>query len=319
MDDRLARAFFSSLPEWTRAAFDPSETARELAAALEGARVRWPNVEIDGEHFAERLGALAATTADAASPPGEADADHADAPVAATTALGGLHASDVYLALACEAGSTLAIAAFEGECFGQIDGIVKRSRSNGLHAEDVRQALREKLFVRGPDGGPGVSRYSGRGPLTAWFRVVASRAVLNLATRGPKDLAHAAEDGALVDHATEDDPELLHMRAMYERELRAAIPNAFAALTPQERVLLRQRFVDDLSLDQLAVARGVHRATAVRQLAAARAHLTEALRAELTKKLRISPDELRSVLRVVRSQFHLTLRKFLDDEGKDPG
>jgi RNA polymerase sigma-70 factor (ECF subfamily) len=64
----------------------------------------------------------------------------------------------------------------------------------------------------------------------------------------------------------------------------------------------------------LSTLRNVHVATVKRQLAAARESLQRALRANLTQRLKVSPDELESILRLVQSRFQITVRRLLDDQ-----
>jgi hypothetical protein len=52
-------------------------------------------------------------------------------------------------------------------------------------SDELRQNVRERLFLGTPDAPPRIASYSGEGDLRHWVRVVAMRAALNL-TRGPE-------------------------------------------------------------------------------------------------------------------------------------
>src|SRR5439155_27001611 len=77
------------------------------------------------------------------------------------------------------------------------------------------------------------------------------------------------------------DPETALLRARYASAANEALREAFASLDARERNLLRQHFVDRLSIDDLGPLYGVHRATVARWLERAR----EALEARTRKLL----------------------------------
>jgi RNA polymerase sigma-70 factor, ECF subfamily len=74
---------------------------------------------------------------------------------------------------------------------------------------------------------------------------------------------------------------------------------------------LRQHALDGLSIDRLAALHKVHRATAARWVEAARTAALEHTRLALGRRLRVGPDELESVMRLVRSQLDITLPALL--------
>jgi RNA polymerase sigma-70 factor, ECF subfamily len=273
----------------------PSDSLETALSRIEAqARGEWPTFVVPADVFRARL------TSAVADGPGAAEA------------LARLHASDLYLAAGCGLALTEAIAAFEARCFGDVRAIVAQRRAPGLVAEDVLQVLREQLFVTPLGGRPKIMEYSGTGSLRSWLRVVATRLTLNAAQRRPKDSPALDEDGALlelVDAAEGVDD--AYMRALYSEELRSVFPAAFGRLSVRERLLLRQRHLDNLTLDELSALHAIHRATVKRQLAQARETVAAALRELLRDRLGMSDEELESLLRSIQSRFHLTLRRFL--------
>jgi len=252
------------------------------------ARAEWPSFAIDSEEFRDHLERLF----------GDETIDDI-----------AIHVSDLYLACACGRGLPAAIVAVERLCLGDLEGIVGRHRGPHVGIDDVRQMLREKLLVAAGDKRPKILEYSGRGSLRGWIRVVATRLTLNLATRGPKDTPQGEdEDEALLDLADQDDQaDVRYMRVLYSEELRSVFPEALSRLTARERLLLRQRYVDGVSLDELSTLHGVHRATAKRWLAQARETVASSLRELLSAKLGVSESEVNSMVRAVQSRFHMTL------------
>src|SRR5438128_2172894 len=82
-----------------------------------------------------------------------------------------------------------------------------------------------------------------------------------------------------------EDPELGRLKEHYAADFRLAVRGGIAALGRRERTLLRQHFIDGVSLDQLAVLHRVHRATIARWIAQARRTLLELIRASLSQRL----------------------------------
>ncbi|NUO48328.1 MAG: hypothetical protein HOV80_05675 [Polyangiaceae bacterium] len=223
-----------------------------------------------------------------------------------------LHTEDLALARAAGAGDTQAIASIESRYFADIGPILARIAHGTASRDELEQRLRERLFVSTPDRPAGILGYAGRGDLRGFLRVAMTRAALNLVTRNGRD---RPSDDDLFDAIPDvgDDPEVRHLRDRCQAEVRAAFRAAVAALTPRERNLLRHAFFDGLGIEALARIYGVHRATAARWLAAARADLLEKLQADLRARLRIEASEIESLLRWARSGIELSL-----DHGFEP-
>jgi RNA polymerase sigma-70 factor len=114
---------------------------------------------------------------------------------------------------------------------------------------------------------------------------------------------------ALPSH--EEDAETARMKSVYKGAFREAFLAAIAALAPTSRNLLRYRYAETLSNQQIAVIYGIHRETAGIKVAQARAELEAAMRTELIARLRVSETELASVVRLALSQIDITLARVL--------
>ncbi len=223
-----------------------------------------------------------------------------------------LHEDDLALARAAGSGDARAIALIEARYFGDVGPILARIARGTASRDELEQRLRERLFVSTPERPAGILGYAGRGDLRGFLRVAMTRAALNLVTRTGRD---KPSDDDLFDAIPDvgDDPEVRHLRDRCQAEVRAAFRAAIAALTPRERNLLRHAFLDGLGIDALARVYGVHRATAARWLATARAGLLEHLQADLRARLKIEASEIESLLRWARSGIELSL-----DNGFEP-
>ena len=220
-------------------------------------------------------------------------------------ALTQVRASDLYLACACAARDEEALRAFETSYFAEADRAIERFRADGLGG-DLRQVIREKLFVAAPGATAKIADYSGRGDLRNWLRVACVRTLLNLLARGPREELTSSESLYKVAGGAHD-PELEYLKRKYRREFQVAFAAAIAELSVRDRNLLRHGFLDGLSIDEIGAAYGVHRATAARWLGAARLRLLARVRQALTERLHISEDEFDSIIRLVQSNLEITL------------
>lgn len=215
------------------------------------------------------------------------------------------HANDLILAMACESGDASALAAFGERYEAEIDLALSRLGVDVGTMGDVKSTVLERLLVSSPSR---LSRYSGRGSLAAWVKAVVAREVMSVRRTAARrrDLLDAAGDALAP-----ADPELVFLKQHYRGAFRQAFAAAVGALSDQERLLLRYRFVDELTLPQVAAACGVHRATAARRLAALRTELFEGTRDRLSGALNVAEDELASILRLIQSNFDVSMRRLL--------
>ena len=225
-----------------------------------------------------------------------------------------LHPEELALACACAAGLAQALARFERQYEEDIAKLVRRFSRPDLPAEDLRQLLLRKLFVReAPDAPPRIACYTGQGFLQNWLRVTAARTFI--------DALRARE--AMPESPTEDDllermllpganPELELARRQGAACFKAAVAEAVAALERSQRLLLKQHLVARLSIDQLAALHAVHRATAARRVAAARAALVKHARAALMRRLRVDEAQLDSLIGLLESKLDGSLERLLD-------
>lgn len=260
--------------------------AAALEAAFAAAREAWPELAVPFEAFAEHV-ARAVPEPDASR-------------------IAQLRAGDLYLALACARGEPAAIAAFDRELTGVIERAAASAGATPAEVAELVQIVRVRLLVAKTAEAPAIATFSGRSSLAGWVKVVAAREAARLLARDRRQ--EPLEDDALAGElAAGDDPELDHLKRTYREEFRAAFAAAVDALTDRERLLLCQHTLDGLGIDALAKLYGIHRATAARWVAAARQAVVDGTRAQLTARLRVAPDELDSILRLIRSQLDVSL------------
>ncbi len=229
-----------------------------------------------------------------------------------------VHAGDLRLAQACARCEPAALLQFEREL---LPGAL-RAAAGILPAADARdelaQILRERLFQARPERPARIGDYNGQIPLAAWLRVIARRAALNLLEsrgQGRESIDDHAE--LFASHAT---PEQALGAERFRGQFRAAFAAAVAGLASRDRAVLRLHLAEGVTLDGLASAYGVHRATVARWLATARVKVLERTRLGLARGLGASAAEIESLLRAARSQLDVSISAVFRSAAKEePG
>jgi RNA polymerase sigma-70 factor (ECF subfamily) len=219
--------------------------------------------------------------------------------------LAAVRAEDLYLAAACALGLPAALGSFDRLCLAPLAGTLARLAVAGTGADDLAQLVRVRLMTPDAAGRRRIEDYAGVGSLARWVRTAAVRLALN-AGRGVQEVA--TEEGALASHLRDErDGELAFLKARYRPAFAAALRESLAALAAPDQNLLRQRYVDGLTLEELGALAGVHRGTALRRLERARQALLGDLRARLHARLKLRTGELESLLRLIASRLDVTL------------
>lgn len=268
-----------------------AEVGGRMDELLDGAQAAWPSLPDMRLALAERIGRTIPAGTDVLE------------------ALAELHVDDLYLACACEQGASAALAQFEQRYGEDLGRAHRRMGADAPAYDDFAQTLRQKLFVHDD---PKIGHYAGQASLRSWLRVAAVRTLLNM-KRGQAGRELAVDDerlGALP--APVDDPEIAYLKHHYREAFEKAFVDAAAALSPEERNVLRGHYAAGLSIDQLAATRGIHRATAARRVRSARERLLGETRRLLLERLKLARPELESVMRLIESQLHVTVERLLE-------
>jgi RNA polymerase sigma-70 factor (ECF subfamily) len=211
----------------------------------------------------------------------------------------GLHLADLALAWACSQGQEPAIVHFERVYFAHAIRALRKMKLSQTLTDDVLGWMRFELFAR-PQGGL-ISTYSGRGDLGSWVRSIAVHEALKRARRERREVPPEAAADLPMPEA-----HLVAMRGAYGAQFTRALDESFRALSTQQRNLLRQYFLDGLTIDMLAGLHKVHRATAARWVAAARTELVEGVRSRLVKELALSEAGVDEVITLSNLQESLS-------------
>ena len=262
----------------------------ELAELLDKARARWSSFTVEPDVFAawvcERL-------------------PHVEQRA--------VRAADMYLACACASGDPAAIAEFEVAFGSAIDTILRRYRRASGELDELKQRVRVRMLVAEGERPAIIRQYAGRGALLSFVRGVATRTVLMfLRDESPPS---STGDELVATMADDTDVELTYLKQRYREHFRQAVELMIGRLEARQRTLLRYQLCDELTIDQIGAIYRVHRATAARWLAQARAKLIRDLHDELSKRLAVSPRELDDILYLVQSRLDVTIERLLRSRG----
>jgi RNA polymerase sigma-70 factor (ECF subfamily) len=288
-----AAVFCAQLPD--AGANEPALQAldAQLNACLAAAREVWPDLAVDPELFVSYL------------------AERVPKEERAPDALAAMYVADLYLAYGCLQGVPRALALFEQSYLVPLAVILGQIDRSPVFVDDVRQLVRDKLFV--PDGGSPakIASYSGKGSLQGWVAVTAQRLALSLRRgvarkqRREEALADALPMGG--------DPEIDYLKVRYRAEFREAFGAAIASLNDRQRMLLRLHLVDRLSHDKIGDIYHVNQSTVTRWIGAAREAILRETRQALARKISVDTAEFNSLVALIGSQLDVSLVRLLTD------
>jgi RNA polymerase sigma-70 factor len=290
----LGRLLLPHLPPARRPSAGAAlETRLEEVCAR--ARAAWPRVELDPAGFLRYL------------------AERLPEDRAVLEALGEVQIEDLALAYACSRGDRLALNLFDRQLLPQVAVFLTQSGATAQLVEEVKQALRIRLFVDRDDGARSITRYAGRGPLAVWLRVVAIRILRDL-LRSQKIAASVSQAEGKVGGS---DPERIYVRRRRSRAFEQAFEKAMASVAPEERHILGLYFLEGLSTDAIGKLLRVDGSTVRRRIARIRESIFRATRRILAQELRLGASEVESILAVAPSQLDVSVCRFLRRSRQD--
>ena len=254
--------------------------AERLGLAWQRARARWPDLSLARDAFEAAVAQLRLE------------------PTATDAAL-----EDAVLACACLHGGRAALAHFEREVMSGVDAAVRRIDARPEFIDEVRQALRMRLFVGET---PKIRDYRASGPLASWVKVAAIRLAVDL---GRKEQVREHVVDALAQRfvdASVEDPDLVVLRHAQHQAFSAALRAAVGELDARDRAILKMQFLDGLGIDRIAGAYHVHRSTAARWVHSAARALEQRVTERLSRVALLQSSEVRSLGRALQSQLSVS-------------
>jgi RNA polymerase sigma-70 factor (ECF subfamily) len=269
-----------------------------LDRLVEEGRRAWPAVALEPARFVAHLAARLPVDGD---------------PFAALAAT---HAGDLFLACACSLGVPEALAAFDEHFLSQVTRYLARGDALPQLSDEVKQALRAELLVRQRGPLPRIGGYTGRGPLGAWLRVVATRTALRLHDAGRR-AGDPEPEAEPVLAAAAVDPELEYLKSHHREDFGRAFEEALAALEPRAGVILRLFYLDGMTVSAIGGLYGVSGRTVQRWISDARETILDETRRRLAERLQLPPEELAQVMRLLLSRLDVSIwRHFVRETGR---
>lgn len=277
---------------------------RALNRMVRAASGCWPEIHLDPVTFVGHVGKCAATRPESLHPVVES--------LKKETVPDSIRTTDLYLACACAKNVPGAIERFELQFRVELYAMANRFAGPGRTADDLRQVLRERLFVARPDKPARMADYLGTGSLKGWLRVTAVRALLDerrTVTRKEREALVSPEQ--LMESAADEDWELGYLKSHYREAFKRAFTTAVSSLTSQQRNILRFNVVEGLSVDQIGAVYRMHRSSVSRRLVGTRKTLLEATREELGRLLKVNGEEFDSIMYLIQSRLDVSLTRIL--------
>ncbi|HEX8700212.1 MAG TPA: sigma-70 family RNA polymerase sigma factor [Myxococcaceae bacterium] len=287
----LAAQLRAHVPPALRVALEHVEGLETLLRELHAVgQAQWASVPLSPERFVRHL------------------ARHL--PEGSLEALRQLQAADLYLACACADGDRQALLAFEQHVLQRVPS--RLGSLPGATVDEVLQVLRQRLLLSRGESPPKIADYSGRGPLLAWVRIIASRIAGELASQEGRQELFDEPPEVLARMLSSDDPERALLKEDSRQVLAEALRKALAALPERERALLRLHYLHGFTMDKLATMYGESRSGVARRVAQARERLLKLTRTELAARLNVAGPEVESLLGLVQSRLDFSLRRLMD-------
>lgn len=277
----LAREFLAQVPWAFAAPQNWLETA--LEAQLAAAQAALPGEPLARTEFLRYL------------------AERLPEGVSVVDSLPRVRTADLRVAFGCVHGQNAALQRLDTDFFSQ----VRVRGASAEHRQEVLQLLRTRLLVAPPGQLSKLSQYRGQGPLVAWLQMSAARIATEIARRQPST---EQQQRAFSDPDLVVDPELDFLKLRYAQPFQRCLDRALGELESGDAALLKLCYLNQTPPSALAAMYGVSTRTVQRRLAEVRERILGLTRGYLQAELSLAPSELDSLLALVQSRLHLSLR-----------
>ena len=237
-----------------------------------------------------------------------------------------IRADDLCLIIACEKGDEKAWEFLVANFDATVKSAARKISQNNDDAEDLASSIWAELYgLRQDAEGNKKSKlayYSGRGSLAGWLRAVVSQLAIDeyrkqsrfVQVEENRDFENLAEESSnqngnslVVHHA--DNPEELLTGEQTSRDVSLALKHAVEALEPEDRLVMKLYYFDDLKLKEIAAMFGYHEATASRKLVRIQSDIRKAVEKKLRSEHGWNESEVKRCLSETASKLGLSVEK----------
>jgi RNA polymerase sigma-70 factor len=244
-----------------------------------------------------------------------------------------LHADDLCLIVACERGDEAAWRDLVARYEVTVRSAARAACADEVAAEDLTQSIWAELYgLRARDDGRPTGKiayYSGSGSLGGWLRAVVSQLAIDEHRRGAR-FVQAEEDAdfdRMIDRAPDErarpfnikragtvNPEsaLVNSRTVHEIEI--VLAQSINKLAPEDRLLIKLYYFDNLTLREAGAVLGVHEATTSRRIARIHAEIRRRVEDILMKEKNWTRRETSAAFAEITSQLEIDLKQMLAPE-----
>ena len=241
--------------------------------------------------------------------------------------LDALRADDLCLVVACECGDETAWQELIAQYRATVLSAARAHSASEDAAEELAQSVWAELYgLRARADGTAAGKlayYSGCGSLGGWLRAVVGQLAVDRHRKSARLVQ--TEEAADFDRLARDDepnadgfkpvalpdPESALARAEIADVLRQALARTLSELAPEDRLLLKLYYFDDLRLREAGAVLGVHEATASRRLARLHRELRQRVEALLGTEHGWTKQETARALAEGATQLDTDLRPLL--------
>jgi RNA polymerase sigma-70 factor len=226
-----------------------------------------------------------------------------------------LHAEDLSLAIACQAGESAPWEHFINSFRPQFYAAARAIAGDEARGRELADSLWAEMYgmeVRDGRRRSILSYFHGRSSLLTWMRaVLAQRHVDYIRTQSriaPLD-DHLQQETGTSDDRGEESGE----RARYVAMLGKALDAALKSLAPRDRMRMAYYYRHDLSLKEIGRVMNEHESTVSRQLARTRDYLKREIERTLHDGDRLSQDQIRLCYDWAAGDLQIDLSRALPD------
>lgn len=238
-----------------------------------------------------------------------------------------IRSDDLCLIIACEKGDETAWEELVANFDSTVRSAARKVTSNAEDADDLASSIWAELYgLRQDAEGRKKSKltyYSGRGSLGGWLRAVVSQLAIDQ-FRKESRFVHVEEDrefDSLANDASENDgqtavphyenPETLLAEKQTAGDVAESLQAAIASLKPEDRLILKLYYFDDVKLKDIGTTFGFHEATASRKLVRIQSEIRKAVEANLRQQHGWSDSEVKRYLSDTAAKLGMSFEKLL--------
>ena len=239
-----------------------------------------------------------------------------------------LRADDLCLVLACEKGDEAAWSDLVATQDKTVKAAAWKISPKAEDADDLASSIWAELYglKHDKDGKlkSKLSYYSGRGSLGGWLRAIVSQLAVDQYRKQSRlvQVEEAREFENLANESSEktenlgviahtENPEDIFGEKQMARDVSKALKQAIAELAPDDRLLLKLYYFDELKLKDIGQMFGYHEATASRKVVRIQTEIRKSVEKILQSGHHWSEEEVKRYLAETASKLGISLEKLV--------